>query len=208
MTNGISALELSHPPDPVISGANMAKSDVPSAKAYRLIYPRPVVLVSCIDPETEKPNIITIAWAVPLSINPPMLGVLVAPKRYSHELIERSREFVINIPTMEILDKAIKCGKVSGRLHDKFSELGLTPKPGKLIRTPSIEECVANIECKLVNQVTIGDHTLFIGEVVVAYVDESAFNGDFIEIERVQNIFQVGGDVFATLNKKRFTPSP
>jgi len=59
-----------------------------------------------------------------------------------------------------------------------------------------------------VNQVTIGDHTLFIGEVVVAYVDESAFNGDFIEIERVQNIFQVGGDVFATLNKKRFTPSP
>ena len=186
----------------------MVKSDVLSAKAYRLIYPRPVVLVSCIDPETGKPNIITIAWAVPLSINPPMVGILVAPKRYSHELIERSKEFVINVPTMEILDKAIKCGKVSGRQHDKFSELGLTSKPGKLIRTPSIEECVAHIECKLVNQVTIGDHTLFIGGVVAAYVDESAFDGNSIEIERVQNIFQVGGDVFATLNKKRFTPSP
>jgi flavin reductase (DIM6/NTAB) family NADH-FMN oxidoreductase RutF len=185
----------------------MVKSDVPSGKAYRLIYPRPVVLVSCIDPETEKPNIITIAWAVPLSINPPMVGILIAPKRYSHELIERSKEFVINVPTMEILDKAIKCGKVSGRRHDKFSELGLTPKPGKIVKTPSIEECVAHIECKLVNQVATGDHTLFVGEVVAAYADESAFTGEFIDIERVQTIFQVGGDVFATLGKKKFKPS-
>ena len=185
----------------------MVKPDVPSAKAYRLIYPRPVVLVSCIDPETGKNNVITIAWAVPLSINPPLMGILVAPRRYSHELIERSGEFVINIPTIEILDKVIKCGKVSGRQHDKFSEFGLTPKPGRVVRTPSIEECVAHVECKLVNQVTTGDHTLFIGEVVAAYADESAFDGNFIDIERVQNIFQVGGDVFVTLSKKRFTPS-
>ena len=186
----------------------MVKSDILSAKAYRLIYPRLVVLVSCIDPETGKPNIIAIAWAVPLSINPPMVGILVAPRRYSHELIERAKEFVINIPTMEILDKAIKCGKFSGRRHDKFAEFGLTPRPGKVIRTPSIEECVAHIECKLVNQVTTGDHTLLIGEAVAAYADESAFDGNFIDIERVQNIYQVGGDVFTTLSKKRFTPSP
>jgi flavin reductase (DIM6/NTAB) family NADH-FMN oxidoreductase RutF len=182
--------------------------DIPSAKAYRLIYPRPVVLVSCINPETGKPNIITIAWEVPLSINPPMVGILVATRRYSHELIERAKEFVINIPTIEILDKAIKCGKVSGRRHDKFAEFGLTPRPGKVIRTPGIEECVAHIECKLVNQVTTGDHTLFIGEAVAAYADEGAFDGNFIDIERVQNIYQVGGDVFTTLSKKRFTPGP
>lgn len=186
----------------------MGKLDVPIAKTYRLLYPRPVVLVSCIDPETEKPNIITIAWAVPLSINPPLVGFLVAPKRYSHELISRAKEFVINIPTIEMLDKAIKCGKVSGRHHDKFAEFGLTPKPGKVIRTPIIEECVVHMECKLVNQVTTGDHTLFIGEAVAAYADEGAFDGELIDIERVQNIYQVGGDVFTTLNKKRVTPKP
>lgn len=186
----------------------MAKSDVPSARAYRLIYPRPVILVSCIDPETKKSNIITVAWATPLSINPLLVGILVVPKRYSHELISRAKEFVINIPTMEILDKAIKCGKVSGRMHDKFKELGLTPTPGKVISTPVIEECVAHIECKLVNQITTGDHTLFVGEAVATYADEGAFDGEFIDIERVQQIYQVGGDVFTTLSKKRLNWKP
>jgi flavin reductase (DIM6/NTAB) family NADH-FMN oxidoreductase RutF len=186
----------------------VVKSDVPGAKAYRLIYPRPVVLVSCMDPETARPNIITIAWSVPLSINPPLVGILVAPRRYSHELIERSKEFVINVPTMELLEKAIKCGKVSGRGHDKFAEFGFTPKPGRMVRAPYIEECVAHIECRLANQVSTGDHTLFIGEVVAACADEEAFDGNFINIERTQNIFQVGGDVYATLSGKRFTPRP
>ncbi len=181
----------------------MKKPEVPVGKTYRLIYPSLVVLVSCVDPETGKPNVITIAWTAPLSINPPLVGILVAPKRYSHELIARTKEFAINIPTMEILDKAIKCGKVSGRMHDKFKELGLTPTPGKVISTPVIEECVAHIECKLVNQITTGDHTLFIGEAVAAYADEGAFDGEFIDIERVQQVYQVGGDVFTTLSKKR-----
>ena len=184
----------------------MAKLDVPSAKAYRLLYPRLTVLVSCFDPASRKPNIITIAWAVPLSIDPPLMGILVAPKRHSHELISHAKEFAINIPTMEILDRAIECGKVSGRRHDKFAEFGLTPQPGKVIQAPIIEECVAHMECKLVSQVTTGDHTLFIGEVLTAYADEGAFDGEFIDIERVQNIYQVGGDVFTTLSKKRVTP--
>lgn len=177
----------------------MKKMEVPNAKAYRLVYPRPVVLVSCIDPETGKPNIITIALAVPLSVNPPLVGILVAPRRYSHELISRSKEFVVNIPTIEILEKAIKCGKVSGRRHDKFSEFGLTPRPAKTVKTPIIEECVAHLECKLVNQITTGDHTLFIGEVTAAYANEGAFDGEFIDVKKVRNIYQVGGDYYATL---------
>ena len=184
----------------------MKKVEVPTGKAYRLVYPRPVVLVSCIDPKTEKPNIITIAWATPLSINPPLIGILVAPRRYSHELISRAKEFVVNIPTVEILDKAIECGKTSGRRHDKFSEFGLTPRPAKAIKIPIIEECVAHLECRLTDQVTTGDHTLFIGEVVAAYADEGVFDGEFIDVERVQTIHQVGGDIFTTLSKKRLIP--
>ena len=187
-------------------GNKMAKLDVPSAKAYRLLYPRLTVLVSCVDPASRKPNVITIAWATPLSINPPLVGISVAPRRHSHELILRAKEFVINIPTVEILDKAVKCGKTSGRRYDKFSEFGLTPSPARSIKTPAIEECVAHLECKLTDQVTTGDHTLFIGEVVAAYADEGAFDGEFIDVERVQTIHQVGGDIFTTLSKKRLTP--
>jgi len=186
----------------------MKKIEVPNQKAYRLIYPRLVVLVSCIDPTTKKLNIITLAWTTPLSANPPLVGILVAPRRYSHELISSAREFVVNIPTVEILDKAIKCGKISGRMHDKFSEIGLTAKPAKIVKTPIIEECVAHLECKLVDQLTIGDHTLFIGEVVAAYANEGAFDGQFMDIERVRTFFQVSGDSFATLNKELLKPGP
>ncbi len=184
----------------------MRKIEVPNTKAYRLIYPRLVVLVSCIDPATKKPNIITIAWATPLSMNPPLAGILVAPRRYSHELISSAREFVINIPTVEILDKANKCGRFSGRRHDKFSEFGLTAKPAKIVKSPVIDECVAHLECKLVDQLTTGDHTLFIGEVVAAYADEGAFDGQFMNIQRVRNFYQVSSNSYATLNKELLKP--
>jgi len=184
----------------------MEKVEVPLTKACRLIYPRLVVLVSCIDHATGKPNIITIAWATPLSMKPPLVGILIAPRRYSHELISNAKEFVINIPTIEILDKAIKCGRVSGRRHDKFSEFGLTAKPAKIVRTPIIEECVAHLECKLVNQITTGDHTLFIGEVVATYANEGAFDGEFINPEKARTIYQVSGDSYATLSGELLKP--
>ena len=185
----------------------MNKIEVPMQKAYRLFYPRQVVLVSCIDPATKKPNIITLAWITPLSMNPPLVGILVAPRRYSHGLISSAREFVVNIPTVEILDKAIKCGRISGRMHDKFSVIGLTAKPAKIVETPIIEECVTHLECKLADQLTIGDHTLFIGEVVAAYANERAFDGQFIDIERVRNFYQVRGNSYATLSEELLKPN-
>ncbi len=178
----------------------MKKIDAPNTKAYRLVYPKLVVLVSCIDPTSGKPNIITVAWAVPLSINPPMVGILIAPRRYSHEIISKAREFVVNIPTIEILDKTIKCGKVSGRRHDKFSEFGLTSKPAKVVKAPIIEECVAHLECKLTDQITTGDHTLFVGEVVAVYANEGVFDGEFMNVKKSRQIYQVGGDSFTTLS--------
>jgi flavin reductase (DIM6/NTAB) family NADH-FMN oxidoreductase RutF len=186
----------------------MEKVSVPKGRAYRLIYPRLVVLVSCIDPETGRPNVITIAWSVPLSINPPMVGISVAPSRYSHELISRSREFVINIPTLEILDKVVKCGKASGRQHDKFREFGLTPAPARVLKTPVIDECVAHLECRVVDQITTGDHTLFVGEVVAASAGSQAFDGNLINIENVRGVYQVGGDTYSTLGKERVEVKP
>jgi flavin reductase (DIM6/NTAB) family NADH-FMN oxidoreductase RutF len=177
------------------------KHEIPMSKSYRLLYPRPVVLVSCMDTETGKPNLITIAWAVPLSISPPTVGILVAPKRYSHELIEKSREFTINVPTMAILEKVVKCGKVSGRTHDKFAEFGLTPIPGRKVSAPAVKECVAHIECRLANSIKVGDHTLFVGEVLAAYSDEHAFDGDFIDVKNVKQIFQIGGNLFTTTDE-------
>jgi flavin reductase (DIM6/NTAB) family NADH-FMN oxidoreductase RutF len=178
------------------------KVEVSGPQVYRLLHPRPVVLVSCFDPDTEKPNIIAIAWSTPLSMDPPLIGISVGLQRYSHELIKKCGEFIVNIPTMEILEKVAGCGSVSGKTTDKFSKFGLTPLPAKVVKSPAIKECVAHLECKLVDQVRVGDHTFFIGEIVAAYANEKAFDGELINIEEVRGVHHLGGQVYCTLASK------
>jgi len=181
-----------------------AKSNVNLSSAYRLLHPMHTVLVSCIG-KTGKPNIITLAWAMPTSINPPLVAISISPKRFSHTLIEESKEFVVNIPTMNILKETLFCGRKSGRDHDKFKEAGLTPLPAKKVKVPIIKECIAHLECKLHSQFTTGDHTIFVGEIVEAYADKEAFTEEY-NLEKVKMIFHLGANEFATLENKIFIP--
>ena len=180
------------------------KVEVPSSLAYRLMHPRLVVLVSCVD-EAGKANVITLAWSMPVSINPPVVAISVAPKRYSHLLIEKTKEFVINVPTMDIIRETLFCGRRSGKTYDKFKETGLTPLPAKMIQTPIIKECVAHLECRLQQQITIGDHTLFIGRVLTAYADDGVFDEKF-DLKKVKPVYHMGGDDFATLVPEIVSP--
>jgi flavin reductase (DIM6/NTAB) family NADH-FMN oxidoreductase RutF len=182
----------------------IGKVAVGLSSAYRLLYPRQVVLVSCAD-KTGKTNIITLAWCMPVSINPPMLLVGIAPKRYSHELIEETGEFVVNIPTIGILKETLFCGRRTGREYDKFEEAGLTPLPAKTVKPAIIKECVAHLECRLHQQIAPGDHTLFIGEVLSAYANEGAFIEKY-NLQKVKPIYHFGGDDFTTISPEIIVP--
>jgi flavin reductase (DIM6/NTAB) family NADH-FMN oxidoreductase RutF len=88
---------------------------------------------------------------------------------------------------------------------DKFKETRLTPSPAKTVKPPIIKECIAHIECTLYQQIAAGDHTLFVGEIKAAYVNEDAFTGEY-DLCRNQLIFHVGGNKFATLETKIVEP--
>jgi flavin reductase (DIM6/NTAB) family NADH-FMN oxidoreductase RutF len=169
-----------------------------------LLHPMHTVLVTC-KGKTGKPNIITLAWAMPTSMNPPLVAISIAPRRHSHALIEESKEFVVNIPTMDIVDRTLFCGRKSGRGHDKFKETGLTRARAKKLKTPIIEECVAHLECRLHSQHATGDHTIFVGQIVEAYADKTAFQ-DGYDLKKAKMIFHLGGNKFATLNPKVTEP--
>jgi flavin reductase (DIM6/NTAB) family NADH-FMN oxidoreductase RutF len=130
-----------------------------------------------------------------------MVVVSIAPKRYSHKLIDETREFVINVPTMKIVKETLYCGRVSGRKRDKFKDTGLTQLPAKKVKAPIIKECIAHLECKLIKQIKTGDHTLFIGEVVAAYVNEGTFTKTY-DLKRVKPIYHVGEDKFVTVESE------
>jgi len=128
-----------------------------------------VTIATSIEPE-GRANAITLGWSMPTSFQPPLLAISVAHTRYSHLLIERGREFVLNIVGEEIRELALRIGSCSGREVDKFTELGLTAVPGRVVRPPAIGECLAAVECRVIDQLTTGDHTIFVGEAVEAYM--------------------------------------
>ena len=153
----------------------MAKSLLPP---YEALYPAPVVLVSCTHADTKKKNIITIAWCGIVCSKPPQISISIRPSRLSHKMISESREFVINIPTKNILKATDFCGMQSGNHIDKFKEAGLTPMAATKISSPIIKECPVNIECILKHVLPLGTHDMFIGEVVAVHVDEDLLGPD------------------------------
>ena len=142
----------------------------------RPVYPTPAGLVTSVD-EEGNPNIITLGEIFNISIrHPVILGIAIRKVTYSHKLISKTREYVVNLPTASILDKVRYCGSVSGSEVDKFKESGLTPLPAKVVRPPLIAECPVNIECKVLDILVVGDHDLFLGEGVVQHVDEDVLD--------------------------------
>lgn len=114
----------------------------------------------------DKENIITLAWHSPLSHKPPLYGIMISPKRFSHDLISKSKEFGINFIDNSLRGEALYCGTHTGKIADKFKESGLNRKRAKVIKAPLIREAVAWIECKVVDEIKTGDHTTFVGKVV------------------------------------------
>lgn len=182
------------------------KVEVNLSSFYRLLHPKFAVLITSLNTLKDKQNIMTLAWAMPISRNPPLLLIGIAPQKYSLELIAGPKEFVVNIPTMGIIKETLFCGKTTGREHDKFAETGLTPLPAKMIHPPIIKECVAHLECKLHQQIAMGDHTLFVGEVLTAYVNKDAFLNSKFNLEKVKLLYHAGGNEFAALNPETVTP--
>lgn len=176
------------------------KIDIPLNKANRLINSGQVVLVS--SAYKDKLNIITLAWNMPLSHKPPLLGISVAKTHLSSELIEKAEEFIVNVPSLDILDKVIYCGRHSGRDVDKFREAGLTPKKAnRLTLTPLVGECIGHLECYLRDIKEVGDHNLFLGEVICASAEEDLFL-DTWQVDKVKLIYHLGGRFFTSSDKK------
>ena len=133
-------------------------------------YPIPAVMVSCTRPE-EKPNIITVAWAGNVCSSPAMLSISLRPERYSYDIIKETGEFVVNLTNRKLAYAADWCGVRSGRDHDKFSAMHLTPVSSVKIRAPGILESPVSIECHVTQCIKLGSHDMFIAEVLCVDVD-------------------------------------
>jgi len=180
------------------------KLDVNLAYGYRLLHPMHTVLISCAG-KAGTPNVTTLSWAMPTSNDPPLVAIGISPKRHSHTLIQESQEFIINIPTLELLQSVYACGSFSGRSFDKFKKAGLTPIPARKVKAPAIRECIAHQECAVESQFTTGDHTVFVGKIVAAYANPGVFTERYV-LESARMLYHAGGNNFVVFDPKIYKP--
>lgn len=143
-------------------------------KPTSILSPIPPALVTCGD--MDNSNIITIAWTGTINTIPPITYISVRPSRFSYEMIKKSGEFVINLPTTSIVREVDFCGIYSGAKHDKFKKLNLTKQKASKVLVPLIKECPINIECKVIEVKSYGSHDMFIAEVQAVNVDTACID--------------------------------
>jgi len=135
-------------------------------KAFTLMEAGPVILVTTHD--GTKDNIMTISWTMVVDFTP-QFAITTGPWNYSFAALRKYRECVIAIPTVDMLDKVVGIGTCSGADTDKFTKFRLNAEPGQYVRAPLIRECLANIECKVID--IVRKHNIVVLEGVAAYMN-------------------------------------
>ena len=137
-------------------------------KAFTLLEPGPVVLVTTHD--GVKDNLMTISWTMVMDFTP-RFAITTGAWNHSYAALRQYKECVIAIATVDLIDQVVGIGTCSGADTDKFATFGLTAVRGKQVRAPLIKECLANIECKVVD--IVERHNIVVLEGVAAYLDRS-----------------------------------
>ncbi|WPC72386.1 flavin reductase family protein [Vibrio porteresiae] len=137
---------------------------IPNHTSFTLLEPGPVVFVTTHDGNFA--NIMTISWSMVMSFEP-RFALTTGAWNCSYTALEQTRECTIAIPSAEQIDLVVGVGTCSGRDTDKFAKFGLTQLPGQYVKAPLIAECMANIECKVVD--IIEEHHIIVLEGLAAY---------------------------------------
>ena len=168
-----------------------------SWKPGNMLYPVPAVLVTVADKQ-GVPNIFTVAWAGTVCSDPPMVSISVRPERYSHQMIEDTGEFVINLTTKALAYAVDYCGVKSGRDTDKFKDMNLNLLTAEKVKAPLLKESPVNIECHVKDVLRLGTHDMYVAEVAIVHADEAYMDekGRFM-FEKAEPIAYSHGSYYA-----------
>lgn len=176
-----------------------------TADALRMLMGGPVALVTTI--WRGVPNVMPLAWYMPVSVKPALIAIAVAQERYTAELISHAQEFALNFPKRPYLHHVQYLGGLRGENIDKFEATQWETFIPTRISAPLLLNCAGWIECEVVEVQPIGDHIIFIGEVVAARVDPQSFDPELREWRMGEEDDRVlhflGGNHYSTLSQRQ-----
>ncbi len=175
------------------------------SEAYRLLHPKPVSLIISIRPSGEL-GVMPAAWITPLSRNPQLVGVSIAPIRHTYEVLRDAGDFTLNVMPKEHIKQVNFLGTISGKeKKDKIKMSGLTLTESRKVKSPHVLEALAVLECVVEKEVEAGDHIFIISRVMDSYVKPDVFDETYLP-HRAKILFHLGGTNYVTLSDDVLKP--
>jgi len=170
--------------------------------ARRLLAGAPVALVTTRWHGAD--NVMPVAWSMPLSHEPPLLGIAVHPSRHTYDMIRFSEQFALNFPSRHLMNHVQYLGIVSGREVQKIDVTKLPTFRAQRVDVPLLEGCLAWVECAVEDILRLGDHHLFVGKVLAVQVEREAFEEAWLLADDdLKPLHYLGGDLYAILGERR-----
>jgi flavin reductase (DIM6/NTAB) family NADH-FMN oxidoreductase RutF len=170
--------------------------------ARRLLAGAPVVLVTTRWHGVD--NVMPVAWNMPLSHEPPLLGIAVHPSRHTYDMIRFSEQFALNFPGRLLMNHVQYLGIVSGREVQKIDVAKLPTFKAQRVDVPLLEGCLAWVECAVEDILRLGDHHLFVGKVLAVQVEREAFEEAWLLADDdLKPLHYLGGDLYAVLGERQ-----
>jgi flavin reductase (DIM6/NTAB) family NADH-FMN oxidoreductase RutF len=166
------------------------KRNFPVDKIRCFLEPGPIVLVS--SAYKGQTNIMTMGWHTVMEFSPSLIGCMITSANHSYDMIRKSKECVINIPTKDMLEKVIGIGNTTGAEIDKFAEFDLMKQKASKVSAPLIKECFASFECRLADTSILKKYNFFVFEVLKAHVASVPGYPDTVHY-RGDGIFMLSG---------------
>tara|TARA_Y100000589_G_scaffold104500_1_gene98843 strand:- start:95 stop:583 length:489 start_codon:yes stop_codon:yes gene_type:complete len=120
------------------------------------------------DENKDEINGFTASWVTQGSFNPPLVVMAVRAEGSSHEIIKNSKKFSLNVLRSDQKDLAAVFFKPQKALGGRFESVDFTLGDNGL---PILSDSIGGVECSVVGNVFYGDHTVFVGEVISAYLN-------------------------------------
>ena len=170
--------------------------ELTGSKFYRILAPRPVVLVSTVN-RGGVSNAAPFSFVMPVSVDPPLVAIASQPAHDTVKNIEETGEFVINIAPEEIIGQLWACSKKYPEGVSEIKETGLTEMLSKEVRAPRIKECIGWFECKVEFRQEAGDHVVIIGRVLKVEVKDDYWADEEFKVLKARSLLHLSGKSFA-----------
>ncbi|KAJ5157773.1 uncharacterized protein N7482_008873 [Penicillium canariense] len=168
--------------------------------AYRLIEPGPVLLVSTGSLSQSTHNIMTIGFHMVMQHeSPPLVGITLGPWDASFATLQKQRECVLAVPSVEIAEKVVDIGNTSAEDSEinKWDRFGLDALPATKVDAPLVggPHVIANVECVVEDTAMVHKYNMWVLRPVQAWVSASEEEGGRMFHHRGQGIMVADGEV-------------